>query len=295
MRQLFARSVFPLVLGSALLGSLYFLESGQLQLALGVPAGSAALLILLLERRVPLHRSWQRSHGDVHVDLAHVVSVSTTTAAVQAGVVLAALPVAGALRTHLGTPLWPTAWPWLLQLPLALVVAELPKYWLHRLMHEREALWRLHATHHSSPRLYFLNAARFHPFDIGLDTLVGLLPLVVLGCGPEVLVLFAVVSAVHGYFQHANLVLQLGPLNYFFSMAELHRWHHSKLPEEANRNYGQNVIVWDLVFGTFFWPRHREPPEEIGLADLPAFPQAFWRQLASPFRWRRITQASSLG
>jgi sterol desaturase/sphingolipid hydroxylase (fatty acid hydroxylase superfamily) len=71
-------------------------------------------------------------------------------------------------------------------------------------------------------------------------------------------------------------------------MAELHRWHHSRTVWEANHNYGQNVIVWDLVFRTFFWPRDREPPEDTGLADLPAFPTTYWAQLASPLRWARI-------
>ena len=87
--------------------------------------------------------------------------------------------------------------------------------------------------------------------------------------------------------------VRLGPRNYFFSMAELHRWHHSKQMEEANHNYGQNVIVWDLVFGTFFLPKDREPPEDIGIPNLPAFPMTFWRQLASPFRWRRIKRESA--
>ena len=113
-----------------------------------------------------------------------------------------------------------------------------------------------------------------------------------LGCPSEVVALFATLSAVHGYFQHANLKIRIGWLNYVFSMAELHRWHHSKTVEEANHNYGQNVILWDLVFGTFYWPADREPPEEIGIPDLPAFPMTYFRQLASPFTWGRIREAS---
>ena len=27
-------------------------------------------------------------------------------------------------------------------------------------------MWRVHAAHHSAPRLYWLNATRFHPFDL---------------------------------------------------------------------------------------------------------------------------------
>ena len=105
--------------------------------------------------------------------------------------------------------------------------------------------------------------------------------------------LFTLITAVHGIFQHANLQLRLGPLNHFFSMAELHRWHHSKTVDEANHNYGQTVIVWDTLFGTRFLPADREPPEEIGIANLPAFPMTWWAQIRSPFRWARIRRESA--
>jgi sterol desaturase/sphingolipid hydroxylase (fatty acid hydroxylase superfamily) len=81
-------------------------------------------------------------------------------------------------------------------------------------------------------------------------------------------------------------------LNWFFSMAELHRWHHSKTLFEADHNYGQTSSVWDWVFGTRYLPADREPPESIGLANLPAFPMTWWAQILSPFRWRQIKQAS---
>ena len=76
-------------------------------------------------------------------------------------------------------------------------------------------------------------------------------------------------------------------------MAELHRWHHSRTVRESNANYGQNLIVWDVVFGTRFLPKDREPPEDIGIANLPAFPMTWVAQQLSPFRWAAIKRASS--
>ena len=64
------------------------------------------------------------------------------------------------------------------------------------------------------------------------------------------LLLYTVWVSVHGLFQHCNVRLRLGPLNYIFSMCELHRWHHSLKLEEANSNYGNNILFWDLVFDT---------------------------------------------
>ena len=170
------------------------------------------------------------------------------------------------------------------------MLGELGQYWVHRLQHETDLLWRIHALHHSAPRLYWLNAARFHPFDIGLNAIAANFVLILLGAGLDVLVLWLLFSAIHGIFQHANIPVRIGPLNWLFSMTELHRWHHSRLVEESNRNYGQNLIVWDVVFGTRFLPADREPSRDIGLSDLPAFPMRYLAQLASPFRWSRIVR-----
>jgi sterol desaturase/sphingolipid hydroxylase (fatty acid hydroxylase superfamily) len=286
-------SFFPLVLGGALVAGVHAIAAGAAPAdAVALPMLGSALVVLLAERLLPHLPAWQRSHRDVLVDLCHVVSVTATSVLVQRVVPGLLAPAAGLLAAEGGAGPWPASWPWLAQLALALLVAELFQYWSHRLSHEWEPFWRLHATHHSAPRLYFLNAARFHPLDIAIDTSVGLVPLVLLGAPTEVQALFALFTAVFGYLQHSNVAVSLGPLNYLFSMAELHRWHHAKDAREANTNYGSNLILWDLVFGSFFWPRDREPPEEIGIPDLPAFPRSFWGQLASPFRWRAIQAAS---
>lgn len=177
-------------------------------------------------------------------------------------------------------------------MPLVLVVGELWEYGWHRALHEVPALWRIHATHHSAPRLYWLNAARFHPLDILWVGTGKLLPLALLGASAAELAMLTLFSAMHGAYQHANVPVRLGPLNWVFSMSELHRWHHAPDPADANHNYGGNLIVWDVVFGTRYLPADREPPEAIGIADLPGFPMGFTAALLSPFRWRRLVETS---
>jgi sterol desaturase/sphingolipid hydroxylase (fatty acid hydroxylase superfamily) len=93
---------------------------------------------------------------------------------------------------------------------------------------------------------------------------------------------------VHGVFQHANLPLRCGPLNWIFSMAELHRWHHSPEVALANHNYGQNLIVWDVVFGTRFLPADAEADEQVGIDGMRSSLRGFWENLAAPFRWGRV-------
>ncbi len=110
----------------------------------------------------------------------------------------------------------------------------------------------------------------------------------------RVLALVLVFQGAHAFFQHSNVDVRLGPLNWLLSMAEVHRWHHSRRVEEANANYGQTVLVWDWVFGTRKVPGG-EPPADTGLTDMPWFPQRFLGQLASPFRWRAGREAPSPG
>jgi len=294
-RPLASVLVFPLILGGTLALALVLLPRLGAELTLSIATVAGLVAVVIAERLWPYRETWIRSHGDLGTDALHaIVSGLGTARLVRPLTALVGVAVAGSLSRALGATLWPTAWPYLAQLALALLVAELPQYWLHRWQHEHDALWRIHATHHSALRLYFLNAARFHPFDLGLVYAVGYVPLIALGCPPEVIMLFALFDAVFGMLQHCNVDVRLGWLNRVFSMAEPHRWHHSRTVREANTNYGSNLIVWDLVFGTFFLPPDREPPAAIGIADMPRFPTTYLAQLASPFRWRRLDREAEL-
>jgi sterol desaturase/sphingolipid hydroxylase (fatty acid hydroxylase superfamily) len=264
-------------------------------MALLVGLGFGYAVVVLGERLHPFVPDWSRSHGDGGTDSAWLTSILVTGVLTTPLFAFVGAWLGGQLSTWLGSPLWPTGWSWLAQLALALVVVEFFQYWLHRLEHEKDWLWRFHATHHSAPRLYWLNAARFHFVDTGLLNIGYIVPLVALGAPAPVFTLWVVAASIHGICQHANMQIRCGPLNWVFSMAELHRWHHSRLVRESNTNYGQNLILWDVVFGTRFLPADREPPKDIGIANLPAFPMTWWAQLVSPLRWAEIKRESAEG
>ena len=284
-RSLCSALVFPAVFGGAL-GCTWWMISAGVSAATTVFSISvaAAVIVTCLERALTYEPTWNRGHSDVPTDMVYAVSSLFAAPRLFDTLALAALvPLASQLS--LGAALWPTNLPWIVQVVLAVVLGEFGSYWWHRWMHENSTLFRLHATHHSAPRLYWLNSTRFHPLDNVLMYGLQVTPLLLLGVSESVLVGFTVWSLVHGFFQHANIDVRLGPLNYLFSMAELHRWHHSPDIREANHNYGSNCIVWDLVFGTFYLPEERRPPVAVGLDGLPSFPQRLWGQLMSPFRW----------
>jgi sterol desaturase/sphingolipid hydroxylase (fatty acid hydroxylase superfamily) len=282
--KLFQWSIFPVVM-AAVIASSYFLLVRGVNPALAIlgPQFAAFFIVAVAERIFPYHNSWLQSQHDIGVDAAHTVGIGVTTGLLAPILVSTGVAVAAWLSATLGSELWPNEWPLLAQ----------PGYWVHRGQHSFDSLWRFHSVHHSAPRLYWLNAGRFHPVDIMLTYVPSYFLLVMLGCNEVVLAYFGLVSSVHGIFQHANLQMKLGPLNWIFSMAELHRWHHSRTIEEANTNFGQTISIWDWVFGTRFLPEDREPPRDIGIADLPNFPMTWWAQILAPFRWRKVKEESS--
>ena len=256
--------------------------------SLGVPAAGAgyaaaaagAGAVVILERWIPYRRSWRPTRRELATDVIYLAAVQTALP-VALGLTLAAAAARAFDAAGVGaTSLWPHAWPVAAQAALLLLTVDLLRYGLHVAAHRVEPFWRLHAVHHSSRKLYALNVGRFHPVERTFLYALATLPFVLLGVGSEVLAPYFVFYAVNGFFQHSNVDVRLGPLNYLVSGPELHRWHHSRRAEESNRNYGVNLIVWDLVFGTYFLPRDRRP-EQLGLTN-PFYPSGFLGQLAAP-------------
>ena len=304
MRSFASAMLFPLLVAAitafAVYGSRFDL-AGRLGLA---PAANAALLSLLalaifyttiaaLERGHPYRSEWTRSQGDQRTDLLHLLfSGPLSSAAFEATLRGVAVSAAAWLAAQFGASLWPTSLPAVLQLYLAILVAEFGHYWFHRVSHENPWVWRLHATHHSAPRLYWLNATRFHPFDLFSLLAFQNVPLILLGATPRVFAMYLLFSAVYGQLQHGNIQLRTGALDWLFSTPGLHRFHHSTDPREGNANYGAILVTWDLVFRSFFRPQGRAFEGRVGIADLPKFPQRYLAQLASPFRWARVERES---
>jgi len=268
-------------------------EGMSFDVILWVASVVTAMIVAICERINPAHELWNKARGDVGTDAIHaVVSIGLVPKLMELLLSVTALRLAVFASESFGANLWPQSWGIIPQLLLAMVISQFGEYWAHRSLHEVPLLWRLHATHHSPRRLYWLNAARFHPIDAACLYLIAIAPLILLGASKEILLLVSVWVSVHGLFQHCNIHLRLGWLNYIFSMAELHRWHHSLVLEEANSNYGNNIIFWDLVFRTFHHPKDRDASSEIGLSDLEAFPTDYVGQTLSPFRWSRIRAGS---
>lgn len=281
--------IFPLTLGTGLFTTYLGTQLINPIAAAGAVSIVSIGVVAILERLLPYRRDWNHNRGDLPTDILHTVIHQIL---LSRGLnLLYALLLAGAtawLAERYGSSLWPHHWPLLAQLLLVLVIAEFGRYWVHRFSHRSPWLWRLHAVHHSPKRLYVLNAGRVHSLEKALYLLPESIPFILLGTNIECLALYVTFNSIHGSFQHGNVKVRLGPLNYFFSMAELHRWHHSKIVEESDHNFGNNLAIWDLVFGTWYLPKDREVGP-LGLLNQ-EYPETFLKQLAAPFHRRDLSK-----
>jgi len=155
-------------------------------------------------------------------------------------------------------------------------------YWMHRAKHHWNWWWRLHETHHSSDQLDWFSSVRFHPLEKILDRAIYLLPLAVLGPSEEVLLGLAAIDASIASLAHANLDVRIGPLNYLFVGPEMHAWHHAADANHQRTNFGNNLSIFDWLFGTASLPGGRPP--KFGTGD-DEYPQSNWlRQITYAFR-----------
>ncbi len=246
-----------------------------------VAVAVAAGLITLHEIMLPHRDDWKPGRGEIANDATFLVAVQIALPYVLS--LAAVLWLADAAKADGGaiTALWPHDLPVVVQALLMLLAADFVRYWMHRAFHRFAPLWRLHAVHHSPHRLYWLNVGRFHPAEKAIQYLADALPFILLGVSAPVLAVYFVFFAINGFFQHSNCSVRLGPLNYIVSGPQLHRWHHSQITAESDTNFGNNLIIWDLIFGTRFLPAGREVGP-LGLHNR-AYPLGFLAQLSSPF------------
>jgi len=236
-----------------------------------------ALSIALLERVMPHEEAWLKNDGQVVPDISHTV---LNKGIAQVIVVMVAIMGIAQLASPEASGYWPAQLPFAAQVAFGLLLAEFGLYWKHRIAHEWPPLWRFHAVHHSVTRLWFLNTGRFHVVDTLTGLAVGMPFLLLLGAPKDVMIMVSAVTAIVGILTHSNVEMRCGWLNYVFNTPELHRWHHSKVVAEGNRNYGENLMIFDQLFRTYF-NSTRRPPVDIGIKY--PMPETFWGQLKVPF------------
>jgi len=276
---------YPFVLCTTVAVAFWQIDSGTSP-GLVVAATSLVLIPICygMERLFPVTSRWRLDPRELRTDFLHMLLSNPIPSALLYGLLTGA---SGAISGVVGFGLWPMHWPLAAQAGLAVGVAELVNYWIHRGLHESR-LWPLHAVHHCSPRMYFMLSMRKHPLQAFVTYGGRFGALWLLGVSEQAFALYTVLVSTNSFLQHSNLRMSTGLLGLVFATPELHRLHHSARVEELNNNYGDSLIVWDRLFGTYLAPGARDSfHNEVGLPEIEV-EQSYSAHWRLPFEWSSL-------
>ena len=176
--------------------------------------------------------------------------------------------------------------PWIVQFFLAVLVADLAEYAIHRAFHKVPFMWRFHAIHHSSKALDWIAGSRSHIVD---DVAVRGFILIPMMCvfSHNMLVAYLFFVNIHATWAHCNYGPTIKWLEPFLVQPRYHHWHHTSQPEAIDRNFAIHFPWIDRLFGTHYLPEDKWP-EHYGLHNE-TIPAGFWRQAMYPLARSKAT------
>ncbi|MCC6421417.1 MAG: sterol desaturase family protein [Gemmataceae bacterium] len=261
---------------------------------LGLAAGLAVLGVIfgVMERAWPAVRGQRRWRRGIKTDICYFFWDPFVNRTVGfAAVVIVALVLAALAGTPLdgesvrawarrdtfvsGQPAW-------LQALEVFVLLDVIGYWSHRAFHHVGQLWRIHSVHHSSKEVDWLSAGRVHPLNEAGTRAAQAVPLLLFGFDPTLLVAAVPLLTFYAIYLHANVSWDYGPLRYVVASPVFHRWHHTTELEGIDKNFAGFFPWVDLLFGSCYLPRDRQPMRFGILGE--EVPENLLKQLIYPFR-----------
>jgi len=133
---------------------------------------------------------------------------------------------------------------------LTFIMIDFVYYWFHRCSHRIRFLWAVHMNHHSSEEMNFTVSLRQAWFG-SLTKIPFFISMPLIGFDPLITAIAGVASTLWGVVGHTQWINKLGLLEYIFVTPSSHRVHHGSNEEYLDKNYGNLLIIWDRLFGTF--------------------------------------------
>ena len=163
-------------------------------------------------------------------------------------------------------------------------------YWYHRAQHTFKYLWVLHELHHSDTELNVTTSMRTYWLDRPMQALAISIPIsYIVGIDAIGIKIYLVLFTAWLFFTHANLKIRFGVFTRVFCGPQLHRIHHSNLPEHQGKNIAQFFPIFDILFGTYYHPGYNEFPA-TGLTEKETN-RSIFTAMIKPFRvWFNFLQ-----
>jgi sterol desaturase/sphingolipid hydroxylase (fatty acid hydroxylase superfamily) len=175
---------------------------------------------------------------------------------------------------------------------LILIGIDVMNWISHVANHRYEALWRLHALHHSQEDMSVLTTFRTHPLAHA-SYLLAVAPALVLSASGVVPVTALIVYGGLVTLPHANLRWTFGWLGKWVCNPAYHRLHHARRRIDGHLavNYGFVLTIWDRLASLAAFD-NGDTPVTTGLAGRPVPVEnanenvlhTLFKQISQPFR-----------
>lgn len=232
--------------------------------------GFATVFIVMLvwEQAVPARqvaRKWSaRSTGNMLLMGINTALLRLLMPLSLVGIAIAVEQANFGVLHRLSIPMW-------IRVAGTVIVLDLAVYAQHFAMHKVPVLWRMHLVHHADLEFDVTTGVRFHTLEILVSAMYKAAIVALLGLPAVGVLVFEVLLNATSMFTHGNVRLPSRAervVRACFVTPDMHRVHHSTVPEETNSNFGFNVSWWDRLFRTY-----RDQPilghaeMRIGLSD----------------------------
>ncbi len=154
-------------------------------------------------------------------------------------------------------------------------------YWVHRWGHSINIMWAAHSPHHSAEEMNFFVALRASVTQ-RLTSFLFFWVLVIIGFTPFDIYMMAGLHLFIAFLHHTEFIPKLWrPVEFIFTTPSHHRVHHGVNFQYLDKNFGEFLIIWDRIFGSF-----EEENEKVvyGIYDHPKS----WNPITINFHFYRV-------
>lgn len=123
-------------------------------------------------------------------------------------------------------------------------------YWVHRWGHSINIMWAAHSPHHSAEEMNFMVALRASVTQRFCSFLF-FWPLALIGFQPLHIYMMSGIHLFIAFLHHTEFIDKLGWFEKYFTTPSHHRVHHGVNFVYLNKNFGEFLIIWDKIFGSF--------------------------------------------
>lgn len=124
-------------------------------------------------------------------------------------------------------------------------------YWVHRWGRAINILWAAHSPHHSAEEMNFFVALRASVTQ-RLFSVLFFWPLTIIGFRPADIYTMTALHLFISFLHHTEFIPKLWRwVEYLFTTPSHHRVHHGINFTYLDKNFGEFLIIWDRLFGTY--------------------------------------------